>query len=138
MEITLIPVDFCNIESTPKQEGQLLYAIDTLNCVFDLSGVTRVDLGCVSILETELERESMTRDEINMDRLYICKSTNKMYRYFSIGWVLIYEYTQIQDLIVSALELHPFTLRANGQNIAPPVLAEYVFIKVLFSVLYPK
>lgn len=129
MEINLKPVAFCNIESTPKAEGQLLYAIDTGNSTFDLSGVTRVDLNCVTILDTEGERETLDKSEISMDRLYVCQNTNKMYRYFAIGWVWVYDYSQIQDLVIPALELQPFVLKDTlGNNCAPQVLADFVFM----------
>lgn len=112
-------------ESIDIKQDQLLYCLDTKEAYFDITNFNRIQLNCTIQVDEEYEKDSIINKRLN--KIYIVKRTNKLYRYNGSVFNEVTNKAAVMDILVPAEELVPTTLNRKGVNYAPKTLASMVY-----------
>ena len=114
------------INLEPISAGKLIYCIDTNELFYDVNDQLRSSITRFERVLTEIERLALT--DIAEDKIYLVNETKHIYRYYSSnGWVLVYDSTEVNDIIGVFTDLTVATSVKNGKRYAPRTLARAVY-----------
>lgn len=120
-----IAIQASQLSSIDLIQDQLIYCTDTKEAYFDITEISRIQLGCTIQLDTEFDKNTISNIQTN--KVYIIKETNKLYRHINGDFIEITQRATIIDLLVPMDELIPTTLTKKDINYAPKTLASLVY-----------
>lgn len=115
-----------NVKNIKIEAGKLIYCTDTLECYYDVNSTNRIQLSTTKQINSETDRINLT--EPDMNKIYIVKETNKIYRFLNNLWVSVDSENIVRDLLFPAESLVPATLQRKNRKQAPATLASQVFL----------
>jgi hypothetical protein len=124
--INILKLTQAEIDSTIYALGLIIYNTDTRAITYDGPDGYRMITTDIISLETELVKEQYPEPDIN--KLYLVRSSSKLYRYAG-EWVTVTDVATVNEIIYDCAILTPIIMNDNGVNVAPATIASNVYMQ---------